>query len=185
MKRLLLASFLAALAVFFWGFLFWGLSPLPGSVMKSTTNDQAAQTALAEIFPASGVYFIPSPSGDPEAMDALHRAGPIAMTHIQRNGRPAMDPGIFVWGFVHGWVVCLLLGWLMFRAGPALPRYRSRVLFIAVAGFAAGLFIDYGATIWWYSDRSWQLLNLAYNTIAWLVAGVILAAFIKPASSPA
>lgn len=185
MKRLLLASFLAALAVFFWGFVFWGLSPLSGSVMKATADDQAAQAALRETFPESGVYFVPSPSGSPEAMDALHRAGPVAMIHIQRDGRPAMDPSVFVWGFVHGWLVCLILGWLLFRAGPALPKYRSRVLFITVAGFAAALFIDYGDTIWWYSDRSWQLLNLAYNTMAWLVAGLVLAALIKPGSSSA
>jgi hypothetical protein len=183
MKRLLLASFLAALAVFVWGFVFWGLSPMSAAVMQSADDDQAAQAALRETFPKSGVYFVPSPAGDPAAVDALHRAGPVAMVHIQMDGRPAMDPGIFVWGFVHGWLVCLILGWLLLRAGPALPAYRSRVLFIAAAGFAAALFIDYGDTIWWYSDRSWQLLNLTYNTVAWLVAGVVLAAILKPDSA--
>ncbi len=177
MPRLLLASVLAAIAMFVWGFLFWGISPLPGSVMKPVEQVPEVQAALKRSFPESGAYFVPPPPGDPEQTAAWHEAGPLAMVHIRREGAPMMDPGVMFWGFVHGWVVCLLLGWLLGSAAPALPGYVSRVAFLTVAGFAAALFIDYGSIIWWYSDRSWQLLDLSYHTGAWLVAGLVLAAF--------
>lgn len=176
MSKLLLGSFIAAVAVFFWGFIFYAASPVMGMVVKGSTDDVAAQMALKEYFPESGTYFVPDPGLEktqPDKLDELHEAGPLALINVRSEGGPVMDPMVLVWGFVHEWIVCFLLGWLMTRA--ALASYGARVAFLTVAGFTAALFIDYGATIWWGVDRAFALMNLFYNTAAWLIAGLVLA----------
>ena len=53
--------------------------------------------------------------------------------------------------------------------------YLSRFFFVTVAGITASLFIDYGAVIWFYADRSFQLVNMVSNIGSWLTAGLVLA----------
>ena len=66
-----------------------------------------------------------------------------------------------------------LLGWLLLRTQT--PSYLSRVFFLAVAGVTAALFIDYGAVIWFYANRPFQLVNMLSNSGSWLIAGLVLA----------
>ena len=54
MKNLGIGIVLAAVAIFFWGFLYWGLNPLPSGSWKQTNDDVAAGKALLEHFPESG-----------------------------------------------------------------------------------------------------------------------------------
>jgi len=173
MTRLLLGSFIAAVAVFMWGFVFYAASPAMSKVVKGTPDDAAAQAAIRDHFPESGTYFVPSPDLPEDQLNTLHQAGPLALINVRSEGGPVMDPMVLTWGFIHEWIVCFLLGWLLLRA--SLDSYGERVMFLTVAGFTAALFIDYGGAIWWGIDRGFALMNLFYNTVAWLVAGLVLA----------
>jgi hypothetical protein len=177
-KNLIIGSFVAAIAMFVWGFVFWVPSGIPQGALRSAPDVPAAQAALASAFPESGAYFVPDDSLPPEEFAALHEAGPLAFVHYRAEGAPPMDPGVLVSGFLHNWLTCLLLGWLLMqtRAGT----FVSRVAFLTVAGVAASLFIDYGAVIWFYADRSFQLVNMFSNVGSWLIAGIVLAS--KPGS---
>lgn len=173
MKDLIIGSLLAAVAMFVWGFLFWVVSGIPQSALRSTPDAAAAQLALATAFPDSGAYFVPDPALPPDEFAALHEAGPLAFVHVRREGAPPMDPGVLLSGFAHNWLTTFLLAWLMLRTSS--PTYLSRVAFIAVAGVAAAFFIDYGAAIWFYADRAFQSVNMLSNAGSWLVAGLVLA----------
>lgn len=173
MRRLIIGSLLAAVAMFMWGFVFWVASPVPGSVMKSVPDTPAAQAALRSAFPESGAYFIPDPDLPEDQLTALHEAGPLAFVHYQAEGGPAMDPGVLISGFLHEWVVCFLLGWMLLRTRT--PTYMTRVLFVGIAGVTAALFIDYGAVIWFSADRGFQIVNMFSNAMSWVVAGLVLA----------
>ena len=175
MGRFFFGSFLAALAMFTWGFLFYGISPVMSAVVKTVDDDAATQKIMREQFAESGTYFLPGPALPPEQMSALHEAGPLALITIRQEGAPAMDPKLMGAGFLHQWATCLLLAVLLSQASPGLGGYWGRVGFIALAGFTAAFFIDYGTTIWWYGDRAFALANLTHNTIAWIVAGLVLA----------
>jgi hypothetical protein len=183
MGRLFLGSVLAAVAMFMWGFVFYVVSPAMGAVIKTVDDTAATQAVLREHFTESGTYFIPGPDLPEEQMNRLHQAGPLVMIHIRQEGAPPMDPMVLFWGFVHQWVTCLLLGLLLMKAAPALAGYWARAGFLTLAGFAAALFIDYGATIWWLTDRGFALTNLVHDTLAWSVAGLVLAW--QPGAGPA
>ena len=174
MKRdLLVGSFVAAVAMFVWGFMFWVLSGVPASALRSAPDVAAAQAALQRVFPESGAYFVPDESVPPDEYARLHEQGPIAFVHYRTEGSPAMDPGVLLAGFLHNWVTALLLGWLLLRART--PTFAGRVVFVTVAGIAASLYIDYGAVIWFYADRGFQLVNMLSNVSTWLIAGIVLA----------
>lgn len=175
MSRLLIGSFLAAVAMFVWGFLFYVVSPAMDSAIKTVADDAAAQAVLRQHFPETGTYFVPSPDLPEAQLTPLHESGPLAMVTVRQQGAPPMDPMVLVYGFIHQWTVCVLLAVLLLKAAPGLAGYGARAGFLALAGFTAALFIDYGTTIWWYADRGFALTNLVHNTGAWTVAGLVLA----------
>ena len=99
-KRIILGIVLATIVCYFWGFLYWGLNPLPYRSWNQTPDDEAAGQALLEHFPETGTYFIPSMQLDEETLTRLHEAGPIGFVHIMREGKPVMQSDIMAKGFV-------------------------------------------------------------------------------------
>jgi hypothetical protein len=183
MHRLLAGSFLAAVAMFLFGALFW-TAPLPYGVVKSVGSERLAAIALKQVFPETGLYMVPSPqlaTEDPERFDELHRAGPTVMANVVHDPGAPMRGSTFVAGFVHQWLSCLLLGMLLLIAAPALEGFVVRAGFIALAGFTAAFFIDIGQAIWWRMPLAWQLYQLTHDTLAWVIAGLVLARFSLPA----
>ena len=177
--KIALGSLLATLAVFVWGAVFW-MNPLPYSFITKTTNDIEAGKSLLQHFPNTGTYFVPSMSKDEKAMEDLYKAGPVATVHIHREGVDTMSPQVFLMGFLHQLVTVVLIAWLLKKALPGLGGYCSRLGFVAVAGLAAGFFSNVGFSIWMYVPLALPLINTVYVLTAWLVAGLVLAAFIKP-----
>lgn len=184
MKQLLLGSLLAAVALFIWGAVFW-MSPLPNIVLGQARDDEAAGRALLENFPESGTYVIPSEQHDEATFTRLHEAGPIATIHVRREGAPAMAPQVFIYGFLHGLLACFLLGLLMKMALPGLPTYGLRVGFATLAALTAGVFLELGQVIWWSHPPALHLLNLVWSATAGLIAGLVLAYFLRPSGASA
>jgi hypothetical protein len=186
LKRLFSGSLLAAVAVFIFGAIYWS-SPIMGAGSKPIADDAAAQALLKQAFPETGIYWIPSMDlyyQDPEGYEALHESGPVAMLNIVQNPGPPMKSGTFIAGFLHGWVVCFLIGLLLTMVAPALPDYGSRVAFVVFAGLVMALFVNFGAVIWWSMPLAFQLAEGLYNVVAWLLAGLVLARFIPAANRP-
>ena len=170
---------LAALAAFVWGALFW-LNPLPTTLMKQTADDEAIQELLREHFDESGIYFIPGPGNDAETLERLATRGPVASVFIQLEGQTPMQFRPFMAGLAHSVVSTFLLGLLMLMARRALPSYGNRVSFAALAGMAGAFFAFLINPVWFSQPWGWHLLLALYMVTGWIVAGLVLAAFIGP-----
>ncbi|MCW5557059.1 MAG: hypothetical protein KIT22_04375 [Verrucomicrobiae bacterium] len=182
MKRILLGSFLAALALFVFGAVFW-TSPIPYAyVEKAGTDDVELGRLLRNALPNDGVYIVPSPANPTETVMALHRQGPLATIHYHRGGTEPMSPSTFVAGFFHGWVTTFLLALLLHLA--ARPRCGQWLLLVALAGIAVTNYTSLGDGIYWSHPWPWLVLNAAYNAAAILIAGLVLSAIVKPGASP-
>jgi hypothetical protein len=151
--------------------------------MKKTADDAAAGRALLQHFPATGVYVVPNPDG-PD-MEKLHTAGPIATVHIRTAGAPAMQPSMLLLGYLNYFVSCLVLAAVLNRVLPALTPYRCRVGISTMIGLIVAVFGSLGNPIWWSQPWPYHLVCALYDVLAWLIAGLILAKFIRPAEDAA
>lgn len=183
MRRLVSGSLLAAVATFIFGAVFWTL-PLPYQALQSVPEDRVAVALLSQVFPETGLYMLPDPdlaSADPEAYARMHREGPVVMANVVHGAGEPMQASVFAAGFAHQFATCFLIALLLSIAAPALPGVGQRAAFVALAGFAAAFFIDMGAVVWWRMPLGWQLYALLHDTLAWAIAGLVLARFVGPA----
>lgn len=178
MKRLL-GILLAAVAVYFWGFAFWGASSLPYSVWEQTPDDKATQQALRDHFPTNGTYFVPGMNHPPEELESLMQAGPAALVHItHRDGRPVMLPSVMTLGFLLWIVVAALLDMLL--RWTALPRYADRVKLATFVGLIAVVMMRLGDYVWWMITIEWKLVQSVHDVVAFGIFGLVLARFSAP-----
>jgi hypothetical protein len=179
MTKLTLGTILATVALFVWGAVFW-MNPLPYTYLERTSDDAQAGQALLAHFPRTGTYILPGPHHEEATLKRLHEAGPLAMVHVVKQGRPLMAGSTFALGFLQELVVVMLIGALLHLARNSLTRYVARVRFVTVAGIAAAVFSDFGAPIWWNHPWPFHLVSAIYAVTGWFVVGLVLAAFIRP-----
>lgn len=181
MKKAVLGVALAAIALFFWGFVYWGFGPYRTMIWLQANDDEQAGAALLDHFPDNGTYFVPGADHDQATAEGLYEQGPIAFVHmISASGRPMFDTSIMIQGFLLNLVVIVLIAVLLRQVVIALPTYWDRVKFSALSGLIAAILIDCGDSVWWQIDWPWMLYNGLYHLTAWLLTGLILAKFIEP-----
>lgn len=163
--------------MYLWGFLYWGISTLPSSAWKQTSNDAVAQTVLKEHSPESGTYFIPGPGNDDAARAALYKKGPTGFVHIKHGGSTETDPAVMIAGFVLNLVVVALMA-VFFRVAGA-KKFRDFTRLSVVAGAVAVIAIDVGDMVWWQIPIEWKIWQLIYDYTLWLIAGHLLGVFMK------
>ncbi|MBI4623136.1 MAG: hypothetical protein HY736_07955 [Verrucomicrobia bacterium] len=178
MKKFLLAPALAALAMFVFGAIYW-MSPYPYKALGRVADDAAAGAALAKIFPATGAYLVPGPFGDEAKIAELMKRGPIAQVHFVANGMPMMDPLQLAKGYVHEFIICLLLALLLEKSAPLFQAWTCRAKYTAMLGLLLALY-DYGHAIWWHHSVAWVTMQALYDFLAFVVAGLVLGKMLAP-----
>jgi hypothetical protein len=180
MKRMIIGVAIAAVVLYVWGFLWWGLGPYPWRIWQQPVDEAAARSALKEQFPENGPYFIPAYTEDTEAAEQAYAAGPVAFVHMLHvEGRSIMDAGIMVRGFLNNVVAIVLIALVLRKAAPALPSWGRRARFVALVGLAATVLTEIGDAVWWEIDWNWKIYQAAYFMGFWMIAGIILAVFVK------
>lgn len=184
MQKIILGSLVAAVAMFIWGWIYWASGFASGAIIDRPADDDVAQRALVEAFQESGAYFVPYDMDDEEAFNRRHEAGPLAMVFYQKEGAPAMQPMIFVQGFIHYFLTCLLIGVLLKMVLSSLASYGDKVKFTTLAGVTASFFTNLSDAIWMTMPLSYQTFVGVYDITIWIIAGLVLGKFIG-GSSPA
>ena len=178
MTRLLLGTTLAAVALFFWGFLYWGAVPVPWTIIAQVPDEVALQKSLGEALPEPGAYYLPHHfASDTEVHASRAEAGPIATILIHDGLGPNATAGIFLGGFVHMWLSALLMGLLIRRFAPA--SIGGAVAVAATAGLAAAVWSNLGRPMWYSQPWDYHLLFAVYDVTGWIVAGAVLGWFVR------
>lgn len=184
-KRMGLAALAAALILFFWGFFWFGISPLAKQSLQSLPSSAQPGIALfAATGLASGTYMSPSyDDSTPEIAAqtvAAYAAGPVAMIHYRQTGVGFMDPAVMGVGFLHFFVSALLVGWLATRGGAPLPDFRRRWAFVAGAGLLIGFAGRFSEPIWYQLPWSFFVYYAAFDVTGWALAGLAMARILRP-----
>lgn len=172
MGRLVAGTIAGAIAAYVWGFLYWGVDPLPYTSWKSAASDEAAGKALLEHFPQNGTYYVPSLQLPPDRLNELMERGPVAFVHMLRvDGRPVMDPSAMIKGFVLYLVAAAVLALLVRPLAQSLDTASNRLTFSVLLALVAALLIDIGDHVWWYIPLQWKLYQAFYDFTALLIMG--------------
>ena len=185
MKSLAIGSFLAALAMFVWGWMFWD-TPASGEVFSDLGADQAADlgAALNAALPADGTYVLPDPAGgDQETFARQMATGPLAVVYYRRAGAQAMDPVVMLKGFLHTLLTAAIFGFILHGLRDKVVAYSDKVKLIATIGLGATIWANLADAIWFHQSWSHHLWISFYNLVAYLLAGLVLARFIKTSKS--
>lgn len=180
MKKLILASLLASVLVFIWGFVVWAVLGPIVSPFHTVTDEVAVGEALKQYLKSGdGTYFLPNPSkaGDAD-FAARHRSGPIATIHFQAAGTEPMGGGIFLGGWLHMLLCAFLMGLFLRSLALRLESYGERFRVVAAAGTICAIFANLGRPIWYYQSWLHHGYQTAYEVTSWLIMAAVLAWFI-------
>ncbi len=191
--RVLAAAVASAIAMFVWGFVFWG------PVLSMATRIMAPLPAEAELDvvaplrgrkPPTGRFVYPGPvDGSDEAAAKAHDekmlAGPILHLAYSAAGAKPMDLAMFAKGLLHNFVLAILAGVTLAIALPALARYGQRVLLLVLVTLIGVLWTNVANSIWWFHTWEYCLGQMAYGLGAGLLMAAITAALVKPTRAAA
>lgn len=180
MKGVLIGSLIGSIVLFLWGFVFWGLLPVTGTVIESAPPSLAQELRA---LPKSGTYLIPSIDlyeSDEVEFERQHEAGPIATLYVRKEGAEAGSASTMGLGLLHMFAGTLLMGLLLKSVAGGMPAYGSRVLFTWIAGSIGAFVADVSPIIWWLHPAPLHVAELVYHIAGWGLVGFILARFVRP-----
>ena len=178
MRDMLIGSVVAAIAMFLWGFIFWGVGLIDPFAHTTVDAQQAVAKVLKDKFPADGVYFIPDRTlQNADSWAESHRKGPIATVSILKTGADPMAASKMVMGFAHMLIATVILGAIMMISNR--PSYLERFQLGALVGIGGTLFANLTQPIWFDSPWGYHLTNGFYQLVAWLIAAAVLAYFVR------
>jgi len=170
--RVLAASFVTAIALFFFGFLWWGVL-MPFVRPTTVISDQTLIDNMSSSLNESAVYFYPDPATEPG-----ESSGPMAILYFNTD-MPDMGRMMGM-GFAHMFVAAVLVTMLV--SSRKLPSFAERFRFVFCLGLFVAWWADVGNMIWWRHPSGWTAFHFGYDVLSWLLAGAIIAAIMKPCS---
>lgn len=188
MKNVLIAALLGALTVFLFGFVVYGALGLHMKTLSDFENPDAVSAALMANAAAPGMYFLPNPhdaSGamvESEAYMAAARKGPWAMVSIRPGGVDMTSPLPLARGYLIEFLAALIAALILANLRPGCG-YGCRVLTAASLGMFAGLVDPVLNWNFLFDASAWSFFNAGIHVATWLVGGLVIAKFAKPAPS--
>lgn len=182
--RVILASIVAAVLMFVWGFVFWGLSGMSEELVAPLPAELDILAVLRNSQAPSGMYVYPMPvdSSDEEAQAECEKKfleGPLLQLAYRREGVSMMAPSMFAQGLGLNFAVALLTGCLLALASRGLPHFGGRLVFVLLVSLVAAIWTNVGDVVWWFHSPRYCLGIMAYTMGAGLLMGLVLAAIIR------
>ena len=187
MKRVLIAGIAGGLVVFVWGFLSWVVLHFSEDYTHQFVDEDAVAAVLAENAdgPEPGFYVIPGMVGPDGAMldeeQWKERAGGMAyaMVMMHPGGFHANPAVMLPRGLLIEILGALLIAWLVAATGPARSYAARAKVGVAMALFAglAGPMINWNFML---APTDWTLLLMFDMLVGWTLAGLVIAAFVRP-----
>lgn len=184
---ILIASAVSAVVLMAWGFVFWTVLPFQKSHLLTLPEEDSIAAAVRDSGAEPGVYVYPGPDGmDPKneaafsAWEKKHVQGPVMHIFVAGDGIEPMAPSIYGQGMAHFFVSSLIAGCLLAVVSGSLRSYISRAAFVAGIGLFAAVAVRLSDVVWFYHDLGYQLMMAGYLISSWILAGLVLAAFIRP-----
>ncbi len=160
---------LTAIVLFIFGFLYWGVSPLPYTAINSAADQEAALADIKRHFPDTGAYMIPTAAN----MELLAE-GSQAVVYVDHEVPASQpDPASMALGLVHN-VLMALVVFLLLRNQEGMSQHLKTG---ALVGLAAVVVIEGSDTLWWLYPLSWKIHSVVYHFLCFVLAAALLSRF--------
>jgi hypothetical protein len=181
--RIVIAGLLGAVAMFLWSSIAHMATPLASTGFSKIANEQPVLDAMKQnVGTKPGLYIFPwvDPK-DPKMMEksaALMKINPAGLLIYAPPGTNADMAPMLIHEFLKEFAQALLAAFLL--SLTALGGYLARAGFVAGLGVFAALGQDVSYFIWYGFPLSYTLAQIAIGVIQAAVAGLIIAAVLKP-----
>lgn len=186
MARIVSAILAGAVVYYVWGMLAWMVLPLHNASVNELPDQQSMIDDIRALNLESGVYVAPYAADSASMTDPNsaylknHRAGPIFSLYLRKEGAEPMGMSVLLSGFVldllaSGLAVLLLLG-----MGSCSQNYWCRVGFVAGLGVFVAIVGHLTYWNWMYFPWDYTLAFIIDVVIGWALAGLAIAALIRP-----
>ncbi len=184
MFKISLGAFVAAIAMFMTGFVFYA-TPL-GMIQYTSVGEveqAAVQSALATHLntTGTGTYMIPSPSSAEGTV--MYGKGPVATVHYNSKGYSTEDVSAMINGFVQEFIVCLILGFALSRLDRRIPDFASRAQLVIGFAVAGSALINLGQPVWMHHDWTYALYAFVADAVMLAVGGLVIARWFLPTTA--
>jgi len=175
-KSLLLGTLLGGLTALVWSTISWEAIGWHEKPMLGFQNDREVAAVISSHTVQDGTYLLPyGRADDPSLMDRM-RKGPIVVAAVRRGGFGSFAKGMAI-QVLSLLAAAFLLTWLVLQTSGL--SYARRVVFLAAIGLAASVIVDLPNWNWWGFSGSFTAINLADNTLTWMLAGLVIAKVAK------
>ena len=191
-RRIIIGGVLAGLATFVWGAISHMALGLGDVGIKGISNEAPVLAALQGNIKEAGFYFFPgldrSPGLTKEQKAAVEKtwsekylAGPRGILVYHPDGETPMSPRQLLLQLGAEIVAALVAAFLLAQA-HGLTCYVGRVGFVLLLGLLPFFPLSFPYWNWYGFPTNFTLAQLADKLITYLVAGLVLAALVKPAN---
>ncbi len=184
MTRILIGGVVAGIVIFFWGFVAHMLLPLGELGLRAIPKEDDLTAAIKKEVHDPGLYLVPgrdmSKSQTQEEMEAYTAKitkGPYGFMVIYPDGRDVsiskrlpIELGTNV--------VCALLAAIL--VSQLRPGFGVRVASVTLVGILASIMTLVPYWNWYGFPTDFTLAQIVEHTVAWLLAGIVLALIVRP-----
>ena len=190
MGKVFFGGIVGSIIVLIWGFISWAVLPWHDTIFEKFQDEEFVATVIKENVQKDGVYIIPSMNTEqthltPEALkesllqekEAL-KQGPFVYAQVKLDGRDPSSMGTYGFSFLTQFVGAMLICWLLLQAKDL--HYFGRLYFVTLVGLLIGILAFIPNWNWLGAPLHFTLIMIADMVISWFLAGIVLAAFVKP-----
>jgi len=187
MVKILIGGVVGGIVIFFWGFVSHMLLPIGDMGLQALPKEDALAAAMKADVPGPGLYFVPGRDMSKAPSDEEMKAhmekiskGPYGFMVIYPTGRDSslakhlpIELGTNV--------VCALLAAIL--VSQLRPGFIVRVACVTLIGLLASIMTSVPFWNWYGFPTDFTLAQIAEHTVGWLLAGIALAAIVRPAAA--
>lgn len=190
MFRIIIGALIGAVIAFAWSFVSWMVLPWHDATMNKFSNQEFVSWVMKENAPKSGVYIAPyhesdtidlTPDEIKHNIDAQKNAmikGPFIFAQINLKGMDPTNPMVYIYSFLTQFVGAGLIGWILMQLGG--HGYGKRLMVTLLIGLTVGILGYIPNWTWFGAGATYTLVGIADLVVTWFLAGLFLAAFMKP-----
>jgi hypothetical protein len=183
--RVLIATLAAAIVMFVWVSIAHIMTPLATAGISRMNNEPATIAAMQAAMPADGLYMFPGMDTQAKDRDAEMKAYQ-AKARVNPSGMvvfhaPKADQGMtrqMIGEFIIE-LICVLLAAIVLNLANV-PGFLGRVLVVTAIGLPAAAWTNLSYWLWYGFPTSYTLGAIAIQLIGFILAGVVLAALLRP-----